>query len=138
MGEKKRAVVIDDESDICDYIASVLTEHGFETQTANEARGGEDLIREAMPDLVCLDLMMPGRTGIQLFARLKGDDDTKDLPVIMITGIRDKLNIDWGEIAGGLRKRKPDGFVEKPIDPVRLMRVVEDVLEHQKEGVQYG
>ena len=138
MGDKKLAVVIDDEQDICEYIASVLTEHGFETQTANEARGGEDLIREAMPDQVCLDLMMPGRTGIQLFARLKKDDDTKDLPVIMITGIKDKLNIDWGEIAGGLRTRKPDGFVEKPIDPVRLMRVVEDVLEHQKEGVQYG
>ncbi|MBW2528913.1 MAG: response regulator [Deltaproteobacteria bacterium] len=138
MGDKKLAVVIDDESDICDYIASVLTEHGFETRTANEARGGEDLIRDAMPDLVCLDLMMPGRTGIQLFARLKGDETTKELPVIMITGIKDKLNIDWGEIAGGLRKRKPDGFIEKPIDPVRLMRVVEDVLEHPKEGVQYG
>ena len=76
MGDKKRAVVIDDESDICEYIASVLMEHGFETQTANEARGGEDLIRDALPDLVCLDLMMPGRTGIQLFARLKGDDAT--------------------------------------------------------------
>lgn len=138
MGDKKRAVVIDDESDICDYIASVLMEHGFETQTAHEARGGEDLIRESRPDVVCLDLMMPGRTGIQLFARLKGDDETKHLPVIMITGIKDKLNIDWGEIAGGLRTRRPDGFIEKPIDPVRLMRVVEDVLEHDKEGVQYG
>jgi CheY-like chemotaxis protein len=138
MADKKRAVVIDDEPDICDYISSILMEHGFETRTANEARGGEDLIRNNPPDLICLDLMMPGRSGIQLFARLKGDDATKHIPLIMITAIKEKMNIDWGEIAGGLRSRKPEGFIEKPIDPVRLMRVVEDVLENKKEGVQFG
>jgi CheY-like chemotaxis protein len=138
MADKKRAVVIDDEPDICDYISSILMEHGFETRTANEARAGEDLIRDNPPDLICLDLMMPGRSGIQLFARLKGDDATKHIPLIMITAIKEKMNIDWGEIAGGLRSRKPEGFIEKPIDPVRLMRVVEDVLEHKKEGVQFG
>jgi len=138
MADQKRAVVIDDEQDICDYIASILVEHGFEARKANEARTGEDLIRKEPPDLICLDLMMPGRSGIQLFVRLKGDDTTKGIPVIMITGIKDKLNIDWAEIAGGLRARKPEGFIEKPIDPVRLMRVVEDVLEHKKKGVQFG
>ena len=56
----------------------------------------------------------------------------------MITGIKDKLNIDWGEIAGRFKSRQPEGFIEKPIDPVRLMRVVEDVLEHKRKGVQYG
>jgi len=138
MAETKRAVVIDDESDICSYIASILEEHGFETHTANEAVTGEKLIREDPPDLICLDLMMPGRSGIQLFIRLKKDESTMDIPLIMITGIKEKLNIDWGEIACGLRKRKPDGFIEKPIDPVRLMRIVEDVLEHKKGGVQFG
>ena len=138
MSETKTAVVIDDEPDICTYIASILMEHGFETRTANEAASGEDLIREDPPDLVCLDLMMPGRTGIQLFSRLRKDDKTREIPLIMITGIKEKLNIDWSEVVDGFRTRKPDGFVEKPVDPVRLMRVVEDVLEHKKAGVQFG
>jgi CheY-like chemotaxis protein len=138
MADIRSAVVIDDEEDICKYISSILEEHGFTTRTANEAETGEELIRDAPPDLICLDLMMPGRTGIQLFVRLKGDEATKQVPLIMITGIKEQLNIDWAKIAGGLRTRKPDGFIEKPVDPVRLMRVVEDVLERKKEGVQFG
>ena len=138
MAEGKRAVVIDDEQDICDYIASVLTEHGFSCRTANDARTGETFVREDPPDLVCIDLMMPGRSGTHLFARLKGDEATKDIPLVMITGIKEKLNIDWGEITKGLKARKPEGFIEKPIDPVRLMRVVEDAMDRGKEGVHFG
>ncbi len=136
--DKRIAVVIDDEPDLSRYIASILADHGFETHEAHEARTGEDLIREHQPALICLDLMMPGRSGIQLFSRLKGDETTVEIPLIMITGIKEQLNIDWAEIAGGLKARKPDGFIEKPVDPVRLMRVVEDVLERKKPGVQFG
>ena len=138
MTESRTVVVIDDEPDLTRYIESILQDHGFETRTANEARTGEDLILESPPDLICIDLMMPGRSGIQLFARLKKNETTRDIPLIMITGIKEQMNIDWGEIAAGLKSRKPEGFVEKPVDPVRLMRVVEDVLDHKKEGVQFG
>ncbi len=139
MGERaRRAVIIDDEPDLCEYIASILQDHGFETHAAHDARTGEDLVLEHEPDLVCLDLMMPGRSGIQLFGKLKGDARTADIPLIMITGIRDELNIDWADIATSLRARKPDGFIEKPVDPARLMRVVEDIMEHAREGVQFG
>ena len=138
MTESRRVVVIDDEADLCRYIASILEDHGFETSTAQDAVTGEELVRENPPDLICIDLMMPGRSGIQLFARLKGDETTRDIPLIMITGIKEKLNIDWGDIAKGLRTRVPEGFIEKPIDPVRLMRVVEDVIARKKEGIQFG
>lgn len=138
MTDTKRAVIIDDEPDICRYIASVLQEHGFETRVAHDAGSGEELIREDPPDLICLDLMMPGRTGIMSFISLKkANQTTTDIPLIMITGIKEKLNIDWGAIARGLHNRKPDGFIEKPIDPVRLMRVVENVLEHKREQVHF-
>ena len=70
MTDTRQAVVIDDEPDLTDYIESILLDHEFTVRTANNAKDGEALIREAPPDLVCLDLMMPGRTGIQLFARL--------------------------------------------------------------------
>ncbi len=134
----RTAVIIDDEPDIRRYIASILEDDGFETHTAEDARAGEDLILESPPDLICLDLMMPGRSGIQLFVRLKKEEATADIPLIMITGIKQEMNIDWADIAKGLRKKRPDGFIEKPIDPVRLKRVVGEVLSGRKDGVQFG
>lgn len=138
--DKRTAVVIDDEKDLTAFLASILEENGFSVRTANEAVTGEEMIREEPPDIILIDLMMPGRTGIQLFTRLRGDEATRDIPLVMVTGIKDQLNIDWGEIVDRFKSRKPDGFVEKPIDPERLMRVIEGVLsgEVPEDGVLHG
>jgi len=58
----------------------------------------------------------------------------------MVTGIKDQLNIDWGEIVDRYKVRRPDGFVEKPIEPVRLMSVVDEVLSGRsaQEGGVHG
>jgi DNA-binding response OmpR family regulator len=125
---QKTAVVIDDETDLTNYLSSILEENDFQVFAANDAKAGEALIREKAPSVILLDLMMPGRTGIQLFARLRGDDATKAIPLVMVTGIREQLNIDWSTIVDNLKARKPDGFVEKPIDPDKLMNVVNGVL----------
>jgi DNA-binding response OmpR family regulator len=125
---KQTAVVIDDEVDLTTYMSAILEENGFSVHVANEAATGEALIREKMPDIVLLDLMMPGRTGIQLFSRIRRDPSTKKIPVVMVTGIKDKLGHDWGEIVDQMKVRRPDGFVEKPIEPDRLMSVVRGVL----------
>jgi DNA-binding NtrC family response regulator len=131
---KKRAVVIDDEVDLTDYISSILEENGFSVRTANDAVDGEKLIREDPPDLICLDLVMPGRTGINLFTKLKGDKELKKIPLVMITGIKEQLNIDWKDIVSRSKTRVPDGFIEKPISPVRLMRVINKVLNEEHKG----
>jgi CheY-like chemotaxis protein len=132
----KTAVVIDDEVDLTNYISAILEEHGFEVRVANEATTGEELIREKAPDIILLDLMMPGRSGVQLFARLRRDERTKHIPVVMVTGIKEKLGIDWGEFADELKTRKPDGFIEKPIDDEKIMSVVNGVLSGVDRGGQ--
>jgi DNA-binding response OmpR family regulator len=129
----RTAVVIDDEVDLTTYISSILEGSGFEVRTANDARAGEDLIHEQPPDVILIDLMMPGRSGVQLFSRLRRDPATKTIPLVMVTGIKDKMGVDWGEFADGLATRKPDGFVEKPVDPERLMAVVNGVLSRKSE-----
>lgn len=133
---EKLAVVIDDEPDIVKYVSSILEDNGFTVKSAYNARDGELLVNEKRPDLILLDIMMPGRSGVQYFAKLRGDDQTKDIPLVMVTGIKEEMGIDWGEIVGKLKARKPDGFLEKPVDPERLMKVVSAVLSGESTEVQ--
>jgi twitching motility two-component system response regulator PilH len=137
---KRRAVVIDDEEDLTTYLSAILEENGFSVRTANNAEDGERLIREDPPDLICLDLLMPGKTGVNLFLRLRRrEEPLKDVPLIIITGIKEQINVDWKDIVSRCKARVPDGFIEKPVTPQRLMRVVNDVLKGEsKDRVQFG
>jgi CheY-like chemotaxis protein len=132
----RTALVIDDEADIRNYISSILEEHGWTVQTASTAEEGERLVRENRPEVILLDLVMPGQGGIQLFARLRGDEGTSTIPLIMVTGIKEQLNIDWKEIVTRFKTRAPDGFIEKPIDPTRLAQLVENVVSRPERGLQ--
>ena len=137
---RRRAVVIDDEEDLTTYLSAILEENGFSVRTANNADDGERLIREDTPDLICLDLLMPGKTGINLFLRLRRrEEPLKDVPLIIITGIKEQINVDWKDIVSRCKARVPDGFIEKPVTPQRLMRVVNDVLKGEcRDRVQFG
>jgi len=136
---KRRAVVIDDEVDITNYLSSILETNGFEVRATNDAKSGEVLIRESLPDIVLIDLMMPGRSGVQLFAKLRGDEATKNIPMVMVTGIGSQTGMDWNKTVDQLKARRPEGFVEKPIDPERLMKVVDAVLAGEaKDEVRHG
>ena len=130
--EQKTAVVIDDEEDITTFLSSILEDNGFTVRTANDAKTGEDLVRADQPSIVLIDLMMPGRSGVQLFARLRGDSATSEIPIVMVTGIKEEMGIDWGEIVDKLKARKPDGFIEKPIIPEQIINVVNGVLSGRK------
>jgi len=132
----RNALVIDDEADIRNYISSILEEHGWTVRTASTAEEGERLVRESRPEVILLDLVMPGQSGIQLFARLRGDEGTRGIPLVMVTGIKEQLNIDWKEIVTRLKARVPDGFIEKPIDPTRLAQLVESVVSRSERGLQ--
>jgi len=132
----RSALVIDDEADIRNYISTILEEHGWTVRTAATAEEGERLVRESQPEVILLDLVMPGQSGIQLFARLRGDESTRKIPLVMVTGIKEQLNIDWKEIVTRLKARVPDGFIEKPIDPTRLAQLVENVVSRPEQGLQ--
>ena len=133
--EPRTAVVIDDEPDMIKYLSSILEDNGFTVRSADNAKTGETLILEQRPDLILLDLMMPGRGGVQAFARLRGNEQTKDIPLIMVTGIKQEMGVDWDEVVDRFKARRPDGFVEKPVEPETLMKVINEVLSGTTEAV---
>jgi len=131
---EKTAVVIDDEVDLTEYISTILEEGGFKVYSANDAKSGEDLVRKHTPQVILIDLMMPGRSGVQLFVRLRGNEVSKETPLVMVTGIKTQMGVDWGEVVERFKVRQPDGFVEKPINPELLLSVVNGVISREQSG----
>jgi len=131
---EKTAVVIDDEVDLTEYISTILEEGGFKVYSANDAKSGEDLVLEHNPQVILIDLMMPGRSGVQLFVRLRGNEVSKETPLVMVTGIKTQMGVDWGEVVERFKVRQPDGFVEKPINPELLLSVVNGVISREQSG----
>ena len=112
-GVKKRVVIIDDEPDVLDYLSTALTNSGFEVFSASNSLEGLKMIKEHRPDLVCLDILMPGKTGISIFKEIKLDDEFKNIPVLIISGLnKDELfnEKEYKEL------EPPEGYIEKPID----------------------
>jgi PAS domain S-box-containing protein len=95
-----RVLVVDDDSDIVDWLKVALTNSGFAVQGAYNGHEALALAREDSPDLILLDLKMPDMDGYEVIRRLRGQKSTRDIPVIVITGISIDDDFDQVEILG--------------------------------------
>ena len=128
MDQAAKVLVIDDEPQTTTYFTTVLSDHGFSACAANSADEGLSQLEAWRPDLILLDLVMPTRTGITLFNKIKRDERYQDIPVIIVTGIRDQFVEDHKEFFENLKLRKPTAYLEKPIDPDQLVQTVKKSL----------
>lgn len=121
MGEE-RVLVVDDERDITALVAYHLARAGYRVTTA--ATGPEALLAAASepPDLVVLDLMLPGRSGYEVLEELRRREDTRDIGVILLTARKDESDRIRG-LAGGA-----DDYLTKPFSPQELVLRVGAVL----------
>jgi DNA-binding response OmpR family regulator len=122
-GPALKIVCVEDEPEMIDLIKLILTRKGYEVHGANGGAKGLELIREQTPDLVLLDLMMPEMDGWQVYQQLKNDENTKDIPVIVVTA--KAQNIDK---VLGLQIAKVDDYISKPFSLQELVDRVEAVL----------
>ena len=121
--EIKRILCIEDEPDMIELIRLILSRHGFEVSGANGGVEGARKIREEMPDLVLLDIMMPDMDGWEVYQQIKADENTKDIPVIVVTA--KAQNIDK---VLGLHIAKVDDYISKPFTPDDLLESVKTVF----------
>lgn len=90
-----------------------------------------DLVADEKPDLILLDIVMPGVNGYEICRRLKGSDDTHLIPIVFISARQEQSDIYWGKLQGA------DEYLTKPIEPFELFDVVERLLgQGQDVGIQ--
>jgi len=122
-----RVLLIDDEPDQTTYLSTLLADQGWQARVANSAAAGLALAREEVPDVVLLDVMMPERGGLSTLVALRKDPKTAAVPVVLLTGIQAGLTHDFGAFLDRFKKHHPDGYLEKPVDPEKLLKTLEEV-----------
>lgn len=118
----KKILVVDDEAPIRDMLRIALEMAEYEVLEAADAQDAHAVILDAKPDLILLDWMMPGTSGIELARRLKRDDVTKDMPIIMLTAKGEEDNKIQGLEIGA------DDYITKPFSPRELVARLKAVL----------
>jgi CheY-like chemotaxis protein len=120
--ESKKVLVVDDEIHIVHVVAIKLRSNGFEVVTASNGAEAFGLACTEMPDIIVTDLQMPVMDGLELVGKLRENDQTKSIPVIMLTGRsfsienEKKVHLRISECLG------------KPFSPKELLKKIEDIL----------
>jgi CheY-like chemotaxis protein len=128
---KKLILVVDDEADIVTYLTTLFQDNGYETMSAANGNEGIEKVKERKPDLVTLDMSMPEKSGVRAYKELKENDGTKDIPVLVVTGVTG-FGGKPEEFQKFLSSRKqfppPEGFVPKPLDREELLGKVKELI----------
>ena len=117
--EKRRILVIDDDEDVCDIMRDMLTAGGYEAYTALDGKSGLAKAEEQQPNLILLDIMMPGMDGFEVLRRLKSNSGTSYIPIVIVSAKRDASSLFKA------RELKSSDYVMKPFTSGELMKIVE-------------
>jgi len=132
-------LIVEDEQDLLTTLEYSLQREGYQTRSALTAADALDAaVREPLPDLVLLDLMLPDKSGTEVCRRLKGDEKTRHIPVVMVTAKAEEIDRVVGFEVGA------DDYVVKPYSMRELMLRVgailrrSHVVETEREEVRFG
>jgi CheY-like chemotaxis protein len=113
----KKILIVDDDPVIVKYLQAVFSDNGYATCTATSSMEGLDVVRREKPDLITLDIQMPGEWGPRFYRKLRQDKELKDTPVIVISGMD-----------GDHAIKDAITFVKKPFDPEKLIGIVKNTI----------
>ena len=125
---QKYILVVDDDPDLVETLAMMLESKGCEVGRAYDGVEGEESIKERRPDLVILDIMMPRKDGYVLCAELKAGEETRDIPVVLLTAVGEAVPSTTYTHADGM-STEADEYIAKPVDTETLWKVVTDLLD---------
>jgi CheY-like chemotaxis protein len=128
---KKTILVIDDEPNIVTYLETLLQDNGYTTLSAADGEEGLQMAKAQKPDLVCLDITMPKKSGVGFYRSLKEDSEIAGIPVVVVTAVTG-----YGGDSDGFKQfistrdqvPPPEGFIAKPIDQEAFLKEIGKVL----------
>ncbi len=118
-----RILLIDDDRDFVEATRVVLESIPCALEVAYNGQTGLELARERRPDLIILDILMPGESGFDIYERLEADPDLAHIPVIMLTSLANGLS--------AASTSKPTAYIEKPVRPAELLKRVGELTVHR-------
>jgi CheY-like chemotaxis protein len=125
-----KILIIDDDPDITEAMSVVLQNRGYEVRSAQDSSEGMEKLKEAKPDLIILDVMMrTSQEGFELSRALKSNKKYKDIPILMLTGVKEKTGLDFKTAAGDEAWLPVEEFLDKPVKPNVLLEKVADLLQ---------
>lgn len=114
----KKIMVVDDDPNIVKYIEAIMQDNGYETCSASDGLIAYEMLKQEKPDLITLDLEMTEEWGPKFYRRLTKEDEFKDTPVIVISGLSGRH----------LSIKKAVGFLAKPFAPNELIDLVKKTI----------
>lgn len=129
----RKALIIEDEATVRASVAALLENNGWEIVEAESGEKGLAFAQKEHPDLILLDVMLPGIDGFTVYKELRGGSNTERIPVIMLTAINDfelGRRRDAESMAEELGVPPPQGFIEKPFEGGLLLDTIHQIMEH--------
>jgi two-component system alkaline phosphatase synthesis response regulator PhoP len=125
---KERLLVVDDEEDILELIKFNLEREGYLVSCAGSGEGALQIAKSEIPDLIVLDLMLPGIDGLEVARQLKNEPETRGIPIVMLTAKGEEADIVAGLELGA------DDYITKPFSPRVVVARVRAVLRRNSRG----
>jgi len=125
---KKKILIIDDEPDVVTYLSAVLEANGFDSYATGDIKTAMEKVADIHPDLICLDIVMPGETGISFYTRLREDNAFKNTPVIIISGIVESEKFNFRSYSKDDSIPPPECYIEKPINVEVYIKKVKELV----------
>jgi len=119
----RTVVYIEDDLEMIDLVSLILNRKGFQVKGAQGGRNGLDMVIQNPPDLILLDLMMPGMDGWEVYQQIKANEKVRHIPVIIITAKAQDI-----DKVLGLHIAKVDDYICKPFRPQELLESVERII----------
>lgn len=120
--KRRSLLLVDDDPEILTLLRAKLADEPFELLTAVEGESALNIVRTQKPDLVVLDVNLPGLSGLEVCRSLRADKDTRDIPIIILSGRSDQIDRVLGLEFGA------DDYVTKPFNPRELILRIHNVL----------
>ena len=125
-----KILVVEDEPDILEMVRYNLDQAGLDVETAEDAECGLQSIQETLPDLIILDLMLPGIDGLDMCRQIKQDARTRHIPILMLTARKEEIDRIVGLELGA------DDYVVKPFSPRELVLRTQAILRRSQGSLQ--